>query len=210
MVNYLQLSVFITTIVISTSTFLLSKGLVERYAKDRKMYSYMFWGAGIWLFGFTTLLEAMFAINIYSTLLADMYLFLVILLVELLALGSIQLVKNAGYRKAYYAFATAVSLIALFYIATANQPYLIVNYVVAAPLAINVALWSSVATFAASIVIVAVALKGYLYGHSRKLLSIIAGVIVVAVFGTLYIAALPEFLYFAEFAGMVLLWIGFR
>jgi hypothetical protein len=45
--------------------------------------------------------------------------------------------------------------------------------------------------------------------RNKKLLSIIAGVIVVSIAGTLYIVAFPAFLYYAELAGIALLWLGF-
>ena len=210
MANYLQISVLIATIAISIATFMLSRSLIFRYSKNRKARSYLFWGLGMWLFGLTTLIESLFAVNVYSVLLSDSYLFLVVVLVELLALGSIQLVKTRAYRMAYYSFAALASIMALFYIATGNPGDIIVNYVVAGRLQSNVALWSAIPTFAASVVLVGVALKSYLRKRSARMLSIIAGVVVVSIAGTLYLAAFPEFLYFAEFAGMALLWIGFR
>ena len=53
------------------------------------------------------------------------------------------------------------------------------------------------------------AAKSYLQKHNPRMLSIILGVIVVATAGSLYIAAIPELLYYSEFIGMVLLWFGF-
>ena len=41
------------------------------------------------------------------------------------------------------------------------------------------------------------------------MLSIIAGVVVVSIAGGLYIAAVPVFLYYSEFVGIILLWFGF-
>ncbi|MDE1870492.1 MAG: hypothetical protein KGH71_05965, partial [Candidatus Micrarchaeota archaeon] len=64
-------------------------------------------------------------------------------------------------------------------------------------------------TFPAATVLVIVAAMGYRRTRSLKMVSIIAGVVVVSVAGTLYIASFPSFLYYAEFAGMLLLWMGF-
>ena len=54
-----------------------------------------------------------------------------------------------------------------------------------------------------------IAAISYKRTRSKKMLSIIAGVIVVSIAGTLYIASFPEFLYFSEFIGILLLWAGF-
>ncbi len=44
---------------------------------------------------------------------------------------------------------------------------------------------------------------------SKKMLSIIAGVIIVSIAGSLYIVHFPAFLYYSEFIGISLLWFGF-
>lgn len=216
MSNPLQITVFFITIVISIATFLLGRSIIVRCVDRKKMKidwkkaSYLFWGTGVWLFGLTTLFEAMFSIGIYSTFLADLYLFLIVVLVELLSVGSILLIKSEKIKKGYYAFLVIITLATLAAILTETQGNLIVDYVVAGTITAGVILTSSIATFASSIVLVGVAIKSYLARHDIRMLSIIAGVVIVAIAGTLYIAAYPWLLYVAEFVGMVLLWIGFR
>ncbi len=69
---------------------------------------------------------------------------------------------------------------------------------------------SSFVSFPAAFFIILIAALSYKKSRNIKLLSIIAGVIVVSIAGTLYIAAIPVFLYYAEFIGILLLWIGFK
>ena len=83
------------------------------------------------------------------------------------------------------------------------------NYVVAGAPPISVIVTSSIATFPAAIVIIWVAAASYIQKRNVKMLSIIAGVIVVSIAGTLYIASFPAFLYYSEFFGILLLWLGF-
>ena len=204
----LQIIVVVSTIFISLATFLLSSRLLIKYRKT-KLNSYLFWGLGISLFGAAALLEVIFALNIYSTILIDLYLFIVVLVVQFLSIGSMQMVKEKMYRYIYYLFSAAIALLAFLSIVYTNQGYLIQNYVVAGLPTISVIITSTIATVASSIVIVALAILSYLKKRSNKMLSIIAGVVVVACAGTLYIASFPELLYYAEFLGTLLLWFGF-
>jgi hypothetical protein len=64
-------------------------------------------------------------------------------------------------------------------------------------------------TFPAAIILILIAALSYRKTRNPKLISIIIGVVVVSVAGTLYIVQFPAFLYYAEFIGILLLWIGF-
>lgn len=204
----LQIIVVFSTILISAATFILARKLIVAYAAKR-IPSYLLWGIGVWLFGLAAFLEAEFALGVYSAALIDFYLFIVVLLVQFLSFGSIELIKNKTYRKAYYAFSFAMIVAVALSIVFTASGNLMQNYVVALLPSIPVVITSSIATTAASVVLVVVAGKSYLQKHNPKMLSIIAGVVVVAIAGSFYIASVPELLYYSEFFGMVLLWLGF-
>jgi hypothetical protein len=59
------------------------------------------------------------------------------------------------------------------------------------------------------IVLIGVSAIGYMRTKRKNLLWIILGVLIVGIGGTLYIAAFPAFLYYVEFIGLVMLWLGF-
>ena len=189
-------------------TIALAGYMTRAYLRNRRP-SHLFWSIGMWAFAVSVLLETAFSQNVYSGFLIDSYLLLVVILVEMLALGSLQLIKNGLYKKSYYAFAFVVTMITAYTIFSADQGNLIMNYVVAGQPTLPVIIMSSIATFAAAIIIVAIALLSYGKTHSAKMLSIIAGVVVVSIAGTVYIVAYPYLLYYAEFIGIALLWIGF-
>ncbi len=77
------------------------------------------------------------------------------------------------------------------------------------PLPLSVVITSSIVTFPAAAILIIVAGISYYRGHDKKMLSIILGTIIVSIAGTLYIVQFPAFLYYAEFIGIVLLWLGF-
>lgn len=86
---------------------------------------------------------------------------------------------------------------------------ILVNYIVYGILPLSVVIASSIITFPAAIIIIALALKTYFKQKKPKMISIVLGVIVVSIAGTLYVVQVPAFLYYSEFIGILLLWYGF-
>jgi hypothetical protein len=203
-----QLSVEVTTVVTLLLTIFLAAVMTKRYMK-RKSVSLMYWSTAIWIFALGVFIEIVFAYGIYSQDLIRSYLFLVAVLVELLALGSMQLVKNRNAKKVYNVFVILSTLLLAYSLMISNIGNIITDYVVFGLLPISVVITSSIITFPAAIILIAVAVKSYLVKRSSKLLSIIAGVIIVSIAGTLYIVQYPAFLYIAEFVGILALWYGF-
>jgi hypothetical protein len=203
-----QLPVLVATVVISVLTVVLAAYLTKAYLK-RRTTNYLFWALGLWVFAVSTVLEIVYAAGTYNAPLIDAYLVLVVILVELLALGSITSVKRSWIRKAYYAYVVAITLFTAYSVIATNSGKLLRDYVVAANPPLLVIVASSLATFPAAIVLIVMAIKGYLATKNVKLLSIIAGVIIVSIAGTLYIVSFPAFLYISEFLGILLLWFGF-
>ena len=203
-----RLAVEMTTSITFILTAALAIIITRRYMGKRTK-SLLYWGAGIWIFAAGVLMEIFFAAGAYSTLLIKAYLFLVALLVEFLALGSMQLVKSRKARIAYASFAWMSSALLVCVLAASKMGNIITDHIVYGLLPVYVAISSSIITFPAAIILIAVAVKGYLSRKSNKLLSIISGVVIVSIAGTLYIAQYPAFLYIAEFVGILALWYGF-
>lgn len=203
-----QLAVVVSTAVILLLTVVLAAYTTRKYLLKRKNTSYLWWGLGLWAFAVAVLLELAFALNYYSSVAMNAYLLLVVLIVEFLALGSMQLINNHMVRKAFYIFVLAVTAANVYALAVSNTGNLVMSYVVAGNPPLLVIITSSVATFASAAAIVIIGAMSYVKTFHRKLLYIIVGVIVVSVAGTLYIASIPELLYLSEFVGIVLLWMG--
>ena len=206
--NTMMAIVVVSTLAITLLSAWLAVLLYSNY-REKKNLSYVFWSAGLALFSIGTLLEAIFAYGIYSQILTKFYLFVVALLVVLLGEGSALAVKNKIVTYAYTIFVVAASLFMLYALAVSTVGNIIVNYVVYGALPIYVVVASSIATFPAVIMIIASAAISYRHTRSVKMLSIIAGVIIVSIAGTFYIVQFPVLLYYAEAVGIALLWLGF-
>ncbi len=208
MIPILQLESLVITIVVFILSLVLTLFLTKSYFKSKRS-SLMFWSSGMWAFTIGVVLEILFAFGIYSELLISSYLFVVAILVEFLALGSIQLIQSRKIKLAYYAFCAITTLFMFYSLVVAKIPNLIENYIVYGPLPILVVYSSSFITFPAAAILIIVALLSYLKKKDYRHISIISGVVIVSIAGTLYIVSFPSLLYIAEFLGIVLLWIGF-
>ncbi|MDE1860455.1 MAG: hypothetical protein KGH72_01935 [Candidatus Micrarchaeota archaeon] len=203
-----QISVQAVTMATLLLTIPLAIIMTNRYYRKRSK-SLLFWSIGLWLFVLGVWMEVMFAFNIYSEAMIATYLFIVALLVNSLALGSIQFVRSISIRRLYYLFSAASGAALLYSLAVIPTGYILVNYVVAQLPPLQIIALSSAITFPAAVAIVLIALRSYRERPNRKLLSIISGVVIVSVAGSLYIVQFPAFLYVSEFIGILLLWYGF-
>lgn len=189
-------------------TAVLAVLITRRYLSSRQV-QYAFWSIGLWLFAFGVLLEVLFAIGLYGSAMADAYFLSVALLVEFLAMGSISMTKSRSAKYAYAAYSALAGAAVLYSLMSSHLGDVVVNHVVFGVLPLSVVASSSAATFPAAVVLIALAARSYMRRRSSKMLSIIAGVVVVSIAGTLYIAEFPAFLYYSEFIGILLLWLGF-
>ncbi len=198
----------LSTIIIFLLSAVLAVYLTRNYLRTKAL-SLFFWSAGLWLFSLGVVLEIIFAFGVYSEFLIAAYLFVVALLVNSLALGSMALLKNRKLKWSYYIFSLVTEGALVYAVAVSNIGNILFNYVVWDNIPLLIVLVSLVITFVAAIILVVIAALTYLRTKNLKMLSIIAGVIVVTIAGTLYIVQIPVFLYYSEFIGIVLLWFGF-
>ncbi|KPV46642.1 hypothetical protein SE19_04615 [Acidiplasma aeolicum] len=199
----------ISVIIILLLTAGLTSVIFMKYQKNHGLHL-LYWGLGLLVFVISVFLELLMAAGIFSRFLIDLYLFLVAILVDFLAMGSFALFGNKKYLNYYYLYTGLASIFLLITLIIYPVGKIIIHHIVFGPLPLMVVVSSSFVSFPAAFFIILIAALSYKKSRNIKLLSIIAGVIVVSIAGTLYIAAIPVFLYYAEFIGILLLWIGFK
>jgi hypothetical protein len=199
---------FEITFVILITSVLLSVVITSDFAITRRESTF-FWGIGIWIFSVATLIEVLFSLSYYSMELAYLYIFLVAFLVQMLATGSLFLVKSSRYVMAYVLYSAIADAFLVYSLVVSTTGSLITNGVFNGSLPVMVTAGSSLVTFLAVIILIVVSLLSYLRIRNLKLISIILGVIVLSASGSLYIASFPAFLYIGNLIGLTLLWAGF-
>jgi hypothetical protein len=206
----LQLIAELGTIVITLLTVPLAVYITTKYMKG-KGRPYLYWSIGMWAFAVAAFEEIVFAFNYYDPVLINIYFFLVAMVVLFLSLGSVELIKSAKIKKYYMVFSILATILLIYSLVVTPEPgqsKLITGYVVTGLPALFVIITSSIIVYPASAALVVIALKSYLKRRVIKPLYIIAGVIVISAAGSLYLLSFPIFLYFSEFIGIVLLWLG--
>lgn len=188
---------------------LLAVLLLQRFRRDRQL-CYLYWGAGIALVFVTLAQEAALYAGVWSQLLVRSYLVLVAVLVGVLSLGSAELALRGWWRRAWMAYmvvtGVAVAVVAgLYSVSTSILVHGVVSGLPPTPDTIA----SSFVTFPASGLLIVSSLYAALRQKRPRLLFITAGTLVIAAAGSLYIATFPLTLYYAEFVGVALLFLGF-
>ncbi len=200
--------VFGSTMFIFLASSVLASLLTKNYVRSKNK-SFLYWSAGMWLFAFAVLLEVVFSFSIYMLILIQIYLFVVAVLVQMLSIGSINLLKKGRFIVSYVVYSLVVDIFLLGSLAYSPVGNILLGGVVFGALPLPVTLASSAVTFPAAAILIVTAAFSYRRRKSYKMIFIIAGTVVVSIAGTLYIAAFPAFLYYAEFIGILLLWMGF-
>lgn len=198
----------ISTIVILILSLGLTFIITGNYLK-KKHASLLAYTSGLWIFSISVALEVVFSTGYETELLLKSYLILVAILVELLALGSVLLLHSRRFTISYGVFMIISTTFIIISAAISPLGDIVTHGVVFGVIPLLISISSIVITFPAAVILILIAAISYKKTRNPKLISIIIGVIVVSVAGTLYIVQFPAFLYYAEFAGILLLWIGF-
>ena len=195
--------------VLSGISLLLAAFLLRKYARGRRP-SYLYWGIGIFLVFVTLAQEAALYMGVWSQLLIRSYLVLVALLVGILSLGSAELSLPGRSRSLWFGYIGAAGIVVTSVGIVTSVPSSILYEGVVwglPPLAIVVT--SSLLTIPGAMLLILSSLYGAWKQKRLELLYITVGTIVISISGSLYIVAFPTTLYFAEFVGIVLLFLGF-
>jgi len=196
-------------VVLAALTLLLA-GVEARRYRERGLRAHLFWSAGLALVVVTILFEAVFYFGVWSEPLAQSYLFLVAVLVGLLSLGSAELLLPERARPIYAAYVVATSaLVGYLSFTQSVSPTILSDGVFTGNPTLAVILASSLVTVPAAAVMVVGSLKSAFKLKLWRLLYVTAGILVISAAGTLYIVSVPITLYFAEFVGVLLLFVGF-
>ncbi len=171
--------------------------------------SYMYWSIGFWFFALSDLLEVLFAFGAYSQVIAQLYLFVIAFMVIPLAMGSLRLIKSEFARLVYFGYSFITALVLAYFTFTSTIGDMVSGGMVNGNIPMNVLISSSLITFPATVIIIAIAAVTLVRMRKLKMAWIILGMLLFAFGGMLYIASMPVAIYYVEFFGLVALWLGF-
>lgn len=196
-------------VVLSLVTLLLSALVLRKYSRGKN--SFLWWGAGLFLAFVTIMQEAFIYFGYWSMPLIQSYIFMVALLVGLLSIGSVSLLRNGWVRAAWLAYMILMSIAtAYFSFTTEVTQSVVVEGVVTQALPLNDVISSTLVTAPAATAIIVLALYSTYRTRRPGTLFIAAGGIVLSAAGSLFaLNSFPVALYYSEFVGILLLFLGF-
>lgn len=202
-------AIAVSLLALSVITLVLAVLILRRFQRERQP-CHLYWGVGIFLFFVTLVQEAVLDLGVWSQLLIQSYLILVAVLVGILSLGSAELSLRGRWRALWFGYIGVTSGVLVVVGLIVTVPTSIVSSGVVSglpPTSIDVL--SSLVTVPAALLLIVSALYGAVRYRRLNLLYIAAGTAVISAAGALYLVSLPATLYYAEFVGMVLLFLGF-
>lgn len=192
---------------------LLLAALVFRPWRTGGSVPHLYWGIGLVLVFVTTLEEAVVYAGTVSAPLLTSYFVLVAILVGILSLGSAELVLKGRVKALWSSYILGLgaltAILGVVYPIPSAAAVLTGGVVTGNP-PLAVLASSSLLTISASVMLAGSALYAAFWGKNWQLLYIAAGIIFISIAGSLFaFFSTPVLLYYAEFGGFVLLFLGF-
>lgn len=186
---------------------LAGRGFV-RFAQTRK-HSQIGWGVGLGFGAMATGIELAAYLGAVATWMLQAYVFFSAAIVGTLSLGSMRGFQRPLYRYLYTGYIIAMSaVLGVFCFTTPVPSAMVQSGVISGNPPVFLLVLSSFITVPATCVLLGFAVVSLRRKFHWKGLLMIAGASVLAAGGAFYIASFPVALYYAEFVGIVLLFIG--
>lgn len=179
-----------------------------RAARDRSLHQ-LYFGAGLGLGTAAVAIEAIAYVGVVDTLLLQAYVFFSAAIVAVLSLGSVGSLRKGRGEAAYTAFILAgCAVVAYFSFVTPVSVSIVRDGVISGNPPLLLLLLSSVVTVPATVVLLAAAVLHLRRSFTARGLMMIAGASILGAGGALYLASFPVALYYAEFLGILMLFLG--
>lgn len=196
-------------VALSAVALVLALLVLRRYQTERRV-SHLYWGVGLLLVVVVLAEEATLYVGVWNQPLIQTYLIFAALLVGVLSLGSAMISLAGRWRAVYFGYIGVMSAALVVVGLLTPVPTSIMSGGVVSGLPPTwVDVISSLITFPAAVLLIVSSLYGAIKQHQPNFLYITAGAIVFSVAGTLYIASIPVTLYYSDFLGVLLLFLGF-
>jgi hypothetical protein len=188
-------------------TVLAGRGFFRFFVTHR--HSQLGWGVGLAFGAVATGIELSAYLGAVSSIMLQAYVFFSAAIVGTLSLGSVRAFRRPIYRNLYAGYIIATSaVVGLFCFTTPVPGSMVQAGVISGNPPPFLLILSSLITVPATVVLLGFAVISLRRAFHWKGLLMIAGASVLAAGGAFYIASFPVALYYAEFIGIVLLFIG--
>jgi hypothetical protein len=190
-----------------TLSIIAARGLV-RFVRDRAP-SQLAWGTGLGLAALATAVELVVYVGVVYVSLLQTYVFLSAAIVGILSLGCTHVIRSRRFRAVYTAYALAgCAVVGGLSFATPLPASMVSGGVITGNPPLTLLVLSTLVTGPATVVLLAAVVISLRRSWQWRTVMMGLGASVLAAGGALYIASFPAALYYAEFLGVILIFLG--
>jgi len=184
-----------------------ARGLV-RFLRDHNRGQLM-WGLGLSLATAATAVEVVVYLGVVASPLLQAYVFCSAAIVGVLSLGSTRAIRSARFRTGYTAYTLVMcAVVAGFSFTTPLPNSMISSGVITGNPPMTLLVLSTLVTGPATVVLLSAVVLSLRMSWQWRTVMMGIGASVLAAGGALYIASFPVALYYAEFIGIILIFLG--
>jgi len=181
---------------------------LRRYYQSR-VRTQLMWGLGLAFAAAAMALEAVVYVGVVSVLLLQAYVFFSAAIVGVLSLGATRVLRRPRVERVYtWYIAATCAVVAVFSFATPLPMNMVTGGIITGDPPLLLIVLSTLVTGPATIVLLTASAVSLRRDRRWQTLLMIAGALILGAGGTLYIASFPVALYYAEFLGIICLFLG--
>lgn len=194
---------------LSAVSLILAFLVLARYRRGRQPF-HLLWGLGLFLVFVSIALEAVVYFGVAPQVLLQSYFVISAVLVGILSLGSAELSLKLRWRVAWFGYmgVTGIALVVVGFLSSVSTG-VVVNGVISGVPSTTVVILSSLITIPAAAMLIVTSAYGAIREKRYHLFYITFGTIVFSIAGALYVVSFPVSMYYADFVGVALLFLGF-
>ncbi len=194
---------------LSVVALILAALVLVRFRRGHQLF-HLYWGVGLLLVFVSIAIEAVVYVGVWSQALVQTYFVITAVLVGILSLGSAELALRRRWKFVWFGYIglTSVALVVVGFLYSVS-PGVVVNGVISGVPSSTVVIVSTLVTVPAAALLIVTSAYGAIREKRYHLFYITAGTIVFSIAGALYVVAFPVSLYYADFVGVALLFLGF-
>ncbi len=169
----------------------------------------LMWGGGLAFAAAAMGIETVVYLGLVSLPILQAYVFLSAAIVGILSLGATKILKSLRVERVYTAYTLATSaVVGVASFLTPLSTSMVTSGIITGNPPLILILLSSLVTVPATAVLLTATAVSLRRSHRWQTLMMAAGAVILGAGGTLYIASFPIALYYAEFLGILLLFLG--
>jgi hypothetical protein len=183
------------------------RGFVH-FARSR-LRTQLMWASGLALATAAMVLEAVVYVGVVSSLLLEAYVFLSAAIVGVLSLGATRILQSPRIERLYSGYILLTcGIVAAASFVTPLSDSMVTGGIITGNPPVDLLVLSSLVTVPATVVLLSASYLSLRKSWRWQTLLMVAGAVILGAGGTLYIASFPVALYYAEFIGIFLLFLG--